>query len=114
MYNNINISTEELTNQINNTSPNKPKPLQINIPKNNVIDEIKGGGNRMSLNLQVGTPRFHRRKDFPVPPSPVITSTPKKSWFANLFNFKPEAVTLLSESNTEETTSMIQDLMDVN
>ncbi|KAG4103335.1 hypothetical protein H8356DRAFT_1271222 [Neocallimastix lanati (nom. inval.)] len=112
MYNNINISTEELTNQINNTSPNKPKPLQINIPKNNVIDEIKGGGNRMSLNLQVGTPRFHRRKDFPVPPSPVITSTPKKSWFANLFNFKPEAVTLLSESNTEETTSMIQDLMD--
>jgi len=112
VYNNINISTEELNNHINNASPNKPKPLQINIPKNNVIEEIKGGGNRMSLNLQVGTPRFHRRKDFPIPPSPVITSTPKKSWFANLFNFKPEAVTLLSESNTEETTSMIQDLME--
>ncbi len=53
MYNNINISTEDF----NNTgSSNKPKPLQINIPK---IDEIKSS-NRMSL--QVGTPRFHRRK----------------------------------------------------
>ncbi|ORX88301.1 hypothetical protein BCR32DRAFT_1514 [Anaeromyces robustus] len=112
VYNNINISTEELNNHINNPSNNKPKPLSINIPKNNVIDEIKGGGNRMSLNLQVGTPRFHRRRDFPIPPSPVITSTPKKSWFANLFNFKPEAVTLLSQSNVEETSSMIQDLME--
>jgi len=103
MYNNINISTEDF-----NKSDGKPKPLQINIPK---IDEIKSSsGNRMSL--QVGTPRFHRRKDFPIPPSPVITSTPKKSWFANLFNFKPEAVTLLSESNIEQTTSMIQDLME--
>jgi len=109
VYNNINISTEELNNHIN-TGGGKPKPLQINIPK---LDEIKGGGNRMSLNLQVGTPRFHRRKaDFPIPPSPVITSTPKKSWFANLFNFKPEAVTLLSESNVEQTSSMIQDLME--
>jgi len=58
VYNNINISTEELNNHIN-SGGNKPKPLQINIPK---LDEIKGGGNRMSLNLQVGTPRFHRRK----------------------------------------------------
>jgi len=104
MYNNINISTEELNSHINNNS--KPKPLQINIPK---IDEIK---NNNRLSLQVGTPRFHRRKDFPIPPSPVITSTPKKSWFANLFNFKPEAVTLLSESNVEQTSSMIQDLME--
>jgi len=47
-----------LNNHIN-SGGNKPKPLQINIPK---LDEIKGGGNRMSLNLQVGTPRFHRRK----------------------------------------------------
>ncbi|OUM59119.1 hypothetical protein PIROE2DRAFT_15449, partial [Piromyces sp. E2] len=58
VYNNINISTEELNNHIN-SGGGKPKPLQINIPK---LDEIKGGGNRMSLNLQVGTPRFHRRK----------------------------------------------------
>ncbi|ORX43824.1 hypothetical protein BCR36DRAFT_303177 [Piromyces finnis] len=55
VYNNINISTEEL----NNNNGGKPKPLQINIPK---LDEIKSGGNRMNLNLQVGTPRFHRRK----------------------------------------------------
>jgi len=108
VYNNINISS----NEIDNTNSGKPKPLQINIPKNNVIEEIKGNSNKMNLSLQVGTPKFHRRKDFPIPPSPVITSTPKKSWFANLFNFKPEAVTLLSESNIEETSSMIQDLME--
>lgn len=109
VYNNINISTEELNNHIN-TNGGKPKPLQINIPK---LDEIKGGGNKMSLSIQCGTPKFHRRKaDFPIPPSPVITSTPKRSWFANLFNFKPEAVTLLSESNVEQTSSMIQDLLD--
>ncbi|KAG4105711.1 hypothetical protein H8356DRAFT_1287157 [Neocallimastix lanati (nom. inval.)] len=123
VYNNITIKTDDKGSSahpsMNLTSPNRPVSLQINIPRNSIIEEIKGsdgggggGGGNNRFSLQVGTPKFHRRKDFPIPPSPVITSTPKKSWFANLFNFKPEAVTLLSESNTEETTSMIQDLME--
>ncbi|KAJ3302415.1 hypothetical protein HDU76_005524 [Blyttiomyces sp. JEL0837] len=41
------------------------------------------------------SPRFHRKKNEVIPPTPIIT-TPKRSWFANLFNFKPEVFTFES------------------
>lgn len=44
----------------------------------------------------IGSPRFHRRKiDVLLLASPIVASSPKKSWFANLFNFKPEVYTLI-------------------
>ncbi|KAJ3046674.1 hypothetical protein HK097_000643 [Rhizophlyctis rosea] len=55
----------------------------------------------------LGTPKFHRKKA-EVPPTPVITSSPKRSWFANLFHFKPEVFTLLSTRGVEETLAYVE------
>lgn len=37
-----------------------------------------------------------------VPATPLITNTPKRSWFATLLNFKPETYTLVSVVGLEE------------
>ncbi|TPX37407.1 hypothetical protein SmJEL517_g00463 [Synchytrium microbalum] len=56
-----------------------------------------------------GTPKFHRKRVTEVS-SPVITSTtPKRSWFANLFNFKPETFTFVSRKNYEDTVNNIME-----
>ncbi|KAJ3281514.1 Serine/threonine-protein kinase brsk1 [Borealophlyctis nickersoniae] len=59
----------------------------------------------------MGTPKFHRRKQ-EIPPTPIITSSPKKSWFANLFNFRPEVFTLSSARGYDETVRGVVDRMD--
>ncbi|KAJ3106652.1 hypothetical protein HDU96_008146 [Phlyctochytrium bullatum] len=58
------------------------------------------------------SPRFHRKKGAATdgaPSTPVITSTPKRSWFANLFNFKPETVTF--QTTVKRTHTVTSDLL---
>lgn len=61
--------------------------------------------------LTVSTPKFHRRGLLlpdPVPQSPVLSSTPKTSWFQGLFSFKPEMYYLISSRQMDETTQLLQ------
>ncbi|EPZ31872.1 Protein kinase, catalytic domain-containing protein [Rozella allomycis CSF55] len=61
--------------------------LKISIPD---VSNLSLGSSSM------GTPRFHRRgMGEGALPSPILTHTPKKSWFSNLFSFKPESFTFL-------------------
>ncbi|KAH9247166.1 hypothetical protein BASA81_015250 [Batrachochytrium salamandrivorans] len=56
--------------------------------------------------IGLGTPKFHR-KMFDAPQTPVISQTPKQSWFTNLFNFKPESFTLLSNKSMDATSTEV-------
>lgn len=88
------------------------KRLSITIPAKKASDKDN-----------VLTPKFHRRrKDESVinaSPSPII-STPKKSWFANLFNFNRGQVLLPTIKPAEETIEAVlvklkvRDLGDMN
>eukprot|EP00842_Homolaphlyctis_polyrhiza_P004793 jgi/Hompol1/5314/HPOL_004327-RA len=60
--------------------------------------------------IGLGTPKFHR-KMHEAPQTPIITQTPKQSWFTNLFNFKPESFGLVSVKSLEETTTTIQSIL---
>ncbi|KAJ3090583.1 hypothetical protein HK102_003289 [Quaeritorhiza haematococci] len=76
--------------------PGKSK-LTINIPLNDA-------GSNPTAN---GSPKFHRRKA-DIPPTPLITTTPKRSWFASLLsNFRPEVYTLTSKKSYDETVDFI-------
>lgn len=75
------------------------KKLNIAIPKNEVTAS------------SMGSPKFHRKNnkmESPYP-SPVITSSPKRSWFANLFNFKPDVQMFESNVGREETLRAVEE-----
>ncbi|KAI9100551.1 kinase-like domain-containing protein [Phlyctochytrium arcticum] len=88
--------------------------LTISIPLN---DEGSGGegGRPNSPSLEksggLGTPKFHRKKHLAIPPTPLITSTPKRSWFASLFNFRPEVYFLQSGKSLEDTQNAMAELL---
>ncbi|KAI8904162.1 hypothetical protein DFJ77DRAFT_253120 [Powellomyces hirtus] len=55
--------------------------------------------------------RFHRAR-LQGPPTPVITSSPKRSWFASIFNnFKPEPLHIKSTLEYQETQTLILELL---
>lgn len=56
--------------------------------------------------LGLGTPKFHR-KQFDAPQTPIISQTPKHSWFTNLFNFKPDVFELISDLPLEKSNAKI-------
>lgn len=60
-----------------------------------------------STTSAIGSPVFHRQhsatSNSPLP-SPSYTSTPKRSWFANLLNFKPEVFTYYSQASIDDVT----------
>lgn len=41
------------------------------------------------------------------PPTPLITTQPKRSWFANLLSFKPEVFTFTSQKSMDETLTFL-------
>ena len=83
----------------------KRKPGAIDIPATGSTDGSQ----------QIGSPRFHRQHDRASvdagePGSPSVAnghSTPKKSWFANLFNFKGEIITSKSSKPITETATIL-------
>lgn len=70
------------------------------------VEDKKGGPLSPLATLSLGSPRFHRKKQ-EVPPTPTISSAPKRSWFANLLNFKPEVFLFSSTKGLEETQAFI-------
>ncbi|KAI9209095.1 uncharacterized protein BJ171DRAFT_175279 [Polychytrium aggregatum] len=72
-----------------------------------VPTEVKSATSAVApLSFGIGSPRFHRTSkpmSNDAPPTPVITTTPKRSWFANLFNFRPESMSLPSILSYENT-----------
>eukprot|EP00160_Parvularia_atlantis_P014827 Unigene3917_Nuclearia_a/m.11931 Unigene3917_Nuclearia_a/g.11931 ORF Unigene3917_Nuclearia_a/g.11931 Unigene3917_Nuclearia_a/m.11931 type:complete len:315 (+) Unigene3917_Nuclearia_a:534-1478(+) len=65
----------------------------------------------------MGSPRFHRHRiSESDASSPVVgtTSTPKKSWFATLFNFKGAVVTAHSLASIAETADAVQNAFKAN
>ncbi|KAL7749066.1 serine/threonine-protein kinase gin4 [Sorochytrium milnesiophthora] len=61
------------------------------------------------------TPKFHRRKKDELmasaTPSPGTVISPKRSWFAQLFNFKPEVFILSSKLAEQETVDALRPLL---
>jgi hypothetical protein len=51
-----------------------------------------------------GTPKFHRQygDSHQSTPDEEISNSPKKSWFGNLFNFKPETIDFHSPANMSD------------
>ncbi|KND03181.1 CAMK/CAMKL/BRSK protein kinase [Spizellomyces punctatus DAOM BR117] len=103
------ISRSSATGQ----SAEAKKKLTISIPASG--DE--GSGDDKSVksgqgqDKELGTPKFHRKKPIVVPPTPIITSSPKRSWFANLFHFKPDAFTVYSSQDFDRTMTAIGELL---
>jgi hypothetical protein len=52
--------------------------------------------------LGLGTPTFHRKMDYNIPKTPIISHSTKRSWFASIFNFKNETIELLLESDIQD------------
>lgn len=83
----------------NQNNFHRKSPLSISIPL------------LVSGSAAIGTPRFHRTKNvIPIPATPVMTSTPKRSWFANLFS-KPETTVIETGMKTAEITA--QSLLEI-
>ena len=63
----------------------------------------------------VSTPRFHRKGMLldSIPMSPVVSSTPKTSWFNGLFNFKPEMYYLISSKTLDNTQAKLEQILQV-
>ncbi|KAJ3122344.1 hypothetical protein HK098_002932 [Nowakowskiella sp. JEL0407] len=58
------------------------------------------------------SPKFHRKKEkLEIPPTPIITQTPKRSWFASLFNFKPEVYEIISTLPSDKTIEAVENQM---
>ncbi|KAJ3019023.1 hypothetical protein HKX48_002458 [Thoreauomyces humboldtii] len=56
--------------------------------------------------------KFHRAR-LQGPPTPIITSSPKRSWFASLFNnFKPEPLSIKSTLDYQATQTAILDFLE--
>jgi hypothetical protein len=66
-------------------------------------------------NFTVSTPK-HRKGQLlqdVLPQSPIISNTPKVSWFQGLFNFKPETYYLLSNMDLAGTTRILNEIFRV-
>jgi len=48
-----------------------------------------------------------------VPPTPTISTGPKKSWFTNLFQYKPEAFIVYSNRGYEDTMNALRTGLEV-
>lgn len=82
------------------------KKLTISIPAINEQHNQQTAGS-----LPVGTPRFHRQHQEFIPPTPTITTSPKRSWFASLFNFKPDVFTIRSQSDFDSSAQTIINIL---
>ncbi|KAJ3099174.1 hypothetical protein HDU97_003369 [Phlyctochytrium planicorne] len=76
------------------TTPGASRPAKSEAKRKLTINTMateQNSGIQPVDSAGVESPRFHRKKGAETaPPTPTLTSTPKRSWFANLFNFKPE------------------------
>jgi hypothetical protein len=63
--------------------------------------------------IGIGAPKHRKGQLLEAPQSPLISNTPKTSWFQGLFVFKPEMFYLISTKSLEETIAVINPILDV-
>ncbi|KAJ8326843.1 hypothetical protein BDV3_001477 [Batrachochytrium dendrobatidis] len=107
----------------------KKNSLTISIPRSKDVSDTVAGASTASVAspsttegprsaalvnafaaIGLGTPKFHR-KVFDAPQTPVISQTPKQSWFTHLFNFKPESFSFDSSLSRDETSNVLMTLL---
>ncbi|KAJ3261694.1 hypothetical protein HK103_004645 [Boothiomyces macroporosus] len=99
-------------NTIANGEATEPSPVSASLKSPAIASAFAAIG--------LGTPKFHRKGKervilgtlaSEVPSSPVITNTPKTSWFHNIFNFKPDTYYLVSQAPLAETLVQTEELL---
>ena len=98
------------------SKPKVRKGLAINTTEVKKDDSAPKSAVMVALNtLTVSTPK-HRKGQLlqdVTPQSPIISTTPKTSWFQGMFNFKPETYYLLSTKDMVETTQILTEIFRV-
>jgi hypothetical protein len=97
------------------SSPATPKHFRkgLIITTENTTETDTGGS---SPKISSSTPRFHRKQNVNYElqcPSPAAT-TPKQSWFQNLFKFKQETVHMLYQGELDNLMAKLNIVLDVN
>ncbi|KAJ3321777.1 Serine/threonine-protein kinase brsk1 [Boothiomyces sp. JEL0866] len=92
-------------NTISNGEAGEPSPVSASLKSPAIATAFAAIG--------LGTPKFHRKGTLAseVPSSPVISNTPKTSWFHNIFNFKPDTYYLISQAPLPETLVQAEELL---
>jgi hypothetical protein len=106
----------DASNSKKSLGPGSANSLASNSPGTSSSASAISGG--LFQKFGPATPRFHHRGQIlsDLPSSPVgsnTPTTPKTSWFANVFNFKPETYYILSKYNLEETNAKLEIVFNV-